>query len=74
MNSWDYFSPFCRVEHWSFHRSTFSAYFLVSISGNHQPGRFTRRQIEDMLSEAGFGDIRFSDRVPDWCAGWKRTP
>ena len=30
--------------------------------------RFTRRQIEDMLSEAGFGDIRFSDRVPYRCA------
>jgi SAM-dependent methyltransferase len=35
--------------------------------------RFTRRQIEQMLSCAGFEDIRFSDRVPYWCAiGRKR--
>lgn len=30
--------------------------------------RFTRQQIEQMLTEAGFGDIRFSDEVPYWCA------
>ena len=30
--------------------------------------RFTRRQIEQMLSNAGFEDIRFSDQVPYWCA------
>jgi ubiquinone/menaquinone biosynthesis C-methylase UbiE len=30
--------------------------------------RFTRAQIADMLTRAGFGDIRFSDREPYWCA------
>jgi SAM-dependent methyltransferase len=30
--------------------------------------RFTRREIETMLTQAGFGNIRFSDRVPYWCA------
>ena len=35
--------------------------------------RFTRQQIAQMLEIAGFGDIRFSDRVPYWCAvGRKR--
>ena len=30
--------------------------------------RFTRGQIEQMLSSAGLDDIRFSDEVPYWCA------
>lgn len=35
--------------------------------------RFSRVQILAMLTEAGFGDIRFSERVPYWCAvGIKR--
>ena len=35
--------------------------------------RFTRRQIEQMLSGAGFDHIRFSERAPYWCAvGIKR--
>ena len=35
--------------------------------------RFTRPQIEAMLTRAGFGDIRFSDHEPFWCAvGIKR--
>lgn len=35
--------------------------------------RFTRRQIEQMLIEAGFDKIRFSEHAPFWCAvGTKR--
>jgi ubiquinone/menaquinone biosynthesis C-methylase UbiE len=35
--------------------------------------RFTRLKIEDMLRDAGFGEIRFSSKVPYWCAvGIKR--
>ena len=35
--------------------------------------RFTRLQIEKMLSDAGFDEIRFSDEPPYWCAvGRKR--
>jgi SAM-dependent methyltransferase len=35
--------------------------------------RFTRRQIEQMLYDAGFDEIRFSEQVPFWCAvGLKR--
>jgi SAM-dependent methyltransferase len=34
--------------------------------------RFTRRQIEQMLIGAGFGEIRFSDTVPYWCAVGKK--
>jgi SAM-dependent methyltransferase len=34
--------------------------------------RFTRRQIEQTLTGAGFGDIRFSDTVPYWCAVGKK--
>ena len=30
--------------------------------------RFTRQQIERMLTAAGFDEIRFSDKVPYWCA------
>ncbi len=30
--------------------------------------RFTKKEIEDMLLEAGFENIRFSDTVPFWCA------
>jgi ubiquinone/menaquinone biosynthesis C-methylase UbiE len=36
--------------------------------------RFTRGEIETMLTRAGFGNIRFSDSVPFWCAvGIKQT-
>lgn len=34
--------------------------------------RFTRRQIEQMLIAAGFDGIRFSDKVPYWCAVGKK--
>jgi ubiquinone/menaquinone biosynthesis C-methylase UbiE len=34
--------------------------------------RFTRRQIEEMLTSAGFDEIRFSDAVPYWCAVGKK--
>src|SRR4029077_18079681 len=35
--------------------------------------RFTRQQIEQMLLDAGFEEIRFSDEPPFWCAvGRKR--
>jgi hypothetical protein len=35
--------------------------------------RFTREQIDDMLINAGFDKIRFSDHAPFWCAvGTKR--
>jgi ubiquinone/menaquinone biosynthesis C-methylase UbiE len=35
--------------------------------------RFTQEQIAQMLQDAGFNDIRFSDQVPYWCAvGQKR--
>jgi SAM-dependent methyltransferase len=36
--------------------------------------RFTRRQIESMLVDAGFGEIRFSDTVPYWCAVGRKLP
>jgi hypothetical protein len=34
--------------------------------------RFKRGQIEHMLSAAGFDEIRFSDKVPYWCAVGKK--
>jgi ubiquinone/menaquinone biosynthesis C-methylase UbiE len=34
--------------------------------------RFTKRQIEEMLTGAGFDEIRFSDAVPYWCAVGKK--
>jgi SAM-dependent methyltransferase len=34
--------------------------------------RFTRAQIEQMLIDAGFEKIRFSDSVPFWCAVGKK--
>lgn len=41
--------------------------------GTRLEQRFTRREIESMLTEAGFVDLRFSDREPFWCAvGLKR--
>jgi hypothetical protein len=30
--------------------------------------RFTRKQIAEMLEQAGFDRIVFSDQVPFWCA------
>jgi ubiquinone/menaquinone biosynthesis C-methylase UbiE len=30
--------------------------------------RFTRKQIEQMLRDAGFEEIRFSEQIPFWCA------
>jgi len=35
--------------------------------------RFSRAQIADMLTNAGFGNIRFSDTAPFWCAVGIRT-
>jgi hypothetical protein len=35
--------------------------------------RFTRRQIEQMLSDAGFDGIRFSDSGPLLVRGWQKT-
>jgi SAM-dependent methyltransferase len=34
--------------------------------------RFTRQQIEQMLIDAGFDQIRFSEEVPYWCAVGKK--
>jgi len=34
--------------------------------------RFTRDQIRQMLSDAGFGEISFSNTVPYWCAVGKK--
>jgi SAM-dependent methyltransferase len=34
--------------------------------------RFTRAEIEEMLRSAGFGEIRFSNEVPYWCAVGKK--
>jgi len=36
--------------------------------------RFTRMQIAQMLIDAGFDMIRFSDTVPYWCAVGKKRP
>jgi SAM-dependent methyltransferase len=37
--------------------------------------RFTRQQIEQMLTGAGLDEIRFSDKAPYWCAvGKKHSP
>lgn len=36
--------------------------------GTRLERRFSRQQILEMLSEAGFVDVRFSDRAPFWCA------
>jgi SAM-dependent methyltransferase len=34
--------------------------------------RFTRLQVEEMLRGGGFDEIRFSDKVPYWCAVGKK--
>jgi hypothetical protein len=35
--------------------------------------RFTRIQIEQMMLDAGFEKIKFSDKEPFWCAiGYKK--
>lgn len=36
--------------------------------GTRLEQRFTRDEIRSMLADAGFVDIRFSDRAPYWCA------
>jgi hypothetical protein len=35
--------------------------------GTRLEHRFTRKQIEEMLKNAGFRNIVFSDRAPFWC-------
>ena len=35
--------------------------------------RFTRKEIERMLAEAGFVDVQFSDSAPFWCAVGRRA-
>ena len=43
--------------------------------GTRLEKRFTRRQIETMMTNAGLTDIAFSDHPPHWCAsGIKRPP
>jgi len=34
--------------------------------------RFSRQQIQEMMEAAGLQDVRFSDRLPFWCAVGKR--
>jgi len=42
--------------------------------GTRLEHRFTAGQIRQMLTDAGFEKIRFSDRPPYWCAvGFKRS-
>jgi ubiquinone/menaquinone biosynthesis C-methylase UbiE len=36
--------------------------------------RFSRGEIEQMLNRAGFGDVRFSEAAPFWCAVGIRYP
>jgi SAM-dependent methyltransferase len=36
--------------------------------GTRLEKRFTRAEIEGMLSRAGFGEVRFSDQIPFWLA------
>jgi hypothetical protein len=41
--------------------------------GTRLEQRYTRRQIEDMMRQAGLERIRFSEHEPYWCAvGYKR--
>ncbi len=41
--------------------------------GTRLEQRFTRKQIEEMMTKAGLEDIRFSDKIPFWCAvGFKK--
>jgi SAM-dependent methyltransferase len=40
--------------------------------GTQLEQRFTRTQIQDMMSRAGLVDIRFSDNEPFWCAVGRR--
>ncbi len=35
--------------------------------------RFTRQQVERMMTEAGLTDIRFSDHAPYWCAVGRKS-
>jgi len=40
--------------------------------GTRLEHRFTRKQIQSMMEEAGLTEIKFSDRVPFWCAAGVR--
>lgn len=62
-----------RVEHWplawyrhgSFYRMRTDA---LDRFGTRLEQRFTKAQIETMMSEAGLKDLRFSERAPFWVA------
>jgi SAM-dependent methyltransferase len=41
--------------------------------GTRLEQRFTRAEIAKMMTDAGLTDIRFSDRVPYWCAVGRRA-
>lgn len=41
--------------------------------GTRLEHRYTKKQIEEMMTEAGFENIRFSNEMPFWCAvGFKK--
>ena len=42
--------------------------------GTRLEQRFTRAQIAEMMRQAGFEDVRFSDGEPYWCAVGTRAP
>lgn len=42
--------------------------------GTRLEQRFTRAQIAQMMTAAGLTEIRFSDRVPYWCAVGRKAP
>ena len=35
--------------------------------------RFTKQEIQDMLGAAGFENVKFSSRIPFWCAVGTRS-
>ena len=40
--------------------------------GTRLEHRFSKAEVESMMTAAGLGDVRFSDRVPFWVACGRR--
>ena len=62
--------PLSYYRHRSFYTMRTDAYDRL---GTQLEQRFTREEIERMLTDAGFVDVEFSDSPPFWCAVGRRA-
>jgi len=68
----------CNVDHWPLSAYRWRSFYSMRNDaldrfGTRLEHRMTKRQIEAVMTDAGLGDIRFSNSPPYWCAvGFKK--